>query len=362
MFAKKLPTLKAKKQQAIDVLLSKLNNLPPGIDLAVALATGSYAMYATYVSQQSFAGILGTIAALCFAFLAVNATLREMRWLKFLSAHASEESLKRLNRQEFEFYLSILFRLGGYSVRSGVTELHRQDDADWIITKKKEVILVQFNHFDEDAVGVQSLQSLQKAASIFQASGAIAITLGYFYSDAIQWGARKGLKLMTVSDLLAMAAEFTGEVSESATAQEQSLAAVVPAPHPSACLIFVDFASLSSCLNGFADLVSQFPLAQLVASTLPQETSVDMLYSSTGLSVSGAAEPHASGRYFSIQRYLDSQPDGKRTPWVALDSEPRQVPAGCSELVAVNPSFGFNASVRDRLQESLGLSMRRMTA
>lgn len=360
MFTKKLPTLKAKKQQAVDVLLAKLCNLSPGIDLVIALTAGCYAIYAVYVSQQSFAGILGTIAALCFAFLAVNATLRELRWIKFLTAHASEECLKRMNRQQFEYYLSILFRLAGFNVRSGVTELHRQDDADWIITKKKEVILVQFNHFDEDAIGVQSLQSLQKAATIFQATGAIAITTGYFYPDAMKWGSRKGIKLMTTTDLLAMAAEFTCVEQESSIETEASPEAPTPAPHASSCLIFVDFASLSSCLNGFADLVSQFPLAQVVASTLPHETSVEMLISRTGLSVAGVAEPHASGRYFSIQRFLDNQPEGKRTPWVALDSEPQQFPSGCSELVAVNPSFGFNASVNGRLQESLDLSMRRV--
>ena len=364
MFEKKKQIVRAKKQQAIDVLLSKLNNLPPSMNLVIALSSGCFAAYGIYLSNQPFIGVVGAIGALCFAFLAINATLREIRWLKFLSANASKESLLQMDRQRFELYLSILFRLSGYSIRSALNELHRQDDADWIVSKKKETILVQFNHFDEEFVGIQQLQSLQKAAMVFEASGAIAITIGEFYPDAKQWGARKGLKLMTAEDLLVMAAEFTGESqnSETAPTAHGTEDRTEPMPHnrPSAsCLVFVDFAALVDWVSDIAQVIAQFPYVQLVATSVPENVLPEAMLLGSGLNFAGTTDNHPSGRYFSIQHYLDKQPQGKQTPWVSLDSEPRQYPSGCSELVAINPSFGFNESAKTRLIESLSLSMRR---
>ena len=362
MFDKKKQIVRAKKQQAIDVLLSKLNYLPPSVDLVIALASGGFAAYGIYVSNQPFIGVIGAIAALCFAFLAINATLREIRWLKYLTANASKEALAQMDRPHFELYLNILFRLSGYNIRSALNELHRQDDADWIVSKKKETILVQFNHYDEEFVGIQQLQSLQKAAMVFEASGAIAITVGEFYPDAKQWGGRKGLKLMTADDLQAMAAECTGEtaVAERHDTTDTEFREPVFHEHRQAsCLVFVDFAALANCVKDISKVIAQFPYAQLVATTSPEEASPEMLLLESGLSIAGTTEQHPSGRYFSIQRYLDKQPQGKQTPWVALDSEPRQYPSGCSELVAINPSFGFNESAHGRLIEALSLSMRR---
>lgn len=364
MFTPQKQVVKVKKQQAIDVLLSKLNNMPPAVGLVTAVASGGVALYGIYLANQPFVGIIGAIAALCFAFLAINATLREIRWLKYLSANASIESLQQMDKPRFELYLSILFRLSGYNIRSALNELHRQDDADWIVSKKKETILVQFNHFDEEFVGIQQLQSLQKAAMAFQASGAIAITVGDFYPDARQWGSRKGLKLMTAQDLLAMAAGFAGAAENTTAPEESQDARLEPMVGPSSklsCLLFVDFAALSSCIEDLANIVAQFPFVHLVATTTPTETSPEIMLMGIGLNLAGQAEEHASGRYFAIQRYLDKQPDGKQTPWVALDSEPRQFPSGCSELVAINPSFGLNDSAKNRLMETLSLSMRRFS-
>ena len=362
MFAKKLPSLQTKKKQAIDVLLARLNDLSPNIDMLIAGTSACFAMVSVYVYGMPFVGILGTISAMCFAFLAINATLREMRWLKFLEANASESTLKSMNRQQFEFFLTILFKMSGYQIRSAVNELHRQDDADWIITKKKEVILVQFNHFDEDAVGMQALQSLQKAAMIFQATGAIAITAGTYRSDAKQWGTRKGLQLLTSEDLLGMAAEFTGapESSDTNAQTEGSAGTASSSINNGACVVFVDFAGIPSCAEGLAEVFAQFPAVSVIASTHPVEIPPEELLQDADLVVSGQLDPHPAGRYFAINHFLEQWPSGKQVPWIALDSDPQQFPAGCSELVAINPSFGVNAAAKDRLKEALGLSIRRL--
>lgn len=353
----------APKKNAVDVLLSKLNALPASIDLLVAGAAACFAMFSVYVNHAMFVGLISTIAALCFAFLAVNSVLREMKWLKLLSAHSSAEILRQMNRQDFEAYLAVLFRLSGYQIRSAVNELHRQDDADWIMTKKKEVVLVQFNHFDEDAIGMRPLESLHKAAMIFQASSAIAITTGVFQPDARQWGQRKGLKLMTTDDLLTMAEEHSCVPGSSDTPIDSpdvtttGNAPDLPRQHVDS-IVFVDFAGLTCDLSGMIESLLRYPGAKVVASTLPPDTPKETLLPGSGLAVEGPTATHQSGRFFAIQHYLENQPKGKRTPWVALDSEPRQFPSGCTELVTINPVFGFNASTKARVDEALGLSSR----
>ena len=357
--AKKInPAQQAPKRNAVDVMLSKLNALSPGVDLLVAGAAACFAMFSTYVNHAPFVGLISTIATLCFAFLAVNSVLREMKWLKHLTKYSSADILREMNRREFENYLSILFRLSGYQIRSAVNELHRQDDADWIMTKKKETLLLQFNHYDEDAVGMRHLESLHKAAMIFQASGAIAITTGVFHPDARQWGVRKGLTLMTTDDLLAMAEEHTGATARPAAQSERieqsTTVETLPVPHKP-CLVFFDFAGLQCDLSGIFEIMTRFPAARAVATSLPPETAVETLAVTHGISIQGVVDAHSSGRFFAIQRYLDSQPSGKGTPWVALDTEPRQYPSGCSELVTINPAFGINASAKERFSESIGL-------
>jgi len=112
-------------------------------------------------------------------------------------------------------------------------------------------------------------------------------------------------------------------------------------------------------LEALNDLMMSFPLIRLVATTLPDGSSIERCSAATGLTLVGATEPHPSGRYYSIQRFLAKCPSGKQTPWAALDSEPQQFPSGCAELVVVNSSFGLNPSAIDRLEQALSLSLRR---
>ena len=67
-------------------------------------------------------------------------------------------------------------------------------------------------------------------------------------------------------------------------------------------------------------------------------------------------------RFKAALRRDCSSPDGKHSTWLALDSEPRQFPEGCSELIAVNRAFGFDASAAQRLIEAMVLVDRRRVA
>ena len=260
------------RKNPVDDLLARIINLPAGLDVLVAVAAAGFSFVSAYVSNAPFVSLISAMVALSFAFLAVNAILREVRWINYLAAKASPEILSAMNRKEFEVFLTILFRLNGYKIRSAVNELHRQDDADWILNRKKENLLLQFNHFDEDSIGMQALQSLQKAALIFQASGAIAITTGHFLPEAKQWGDRKGLRLMTTDHLVEMAKQFMDTPSSLAAPHHASSrkngGSELKTKTPSECVLFVDFSGVSSGLEALNDLITSFPLTRLIATTL----------------------------------------------------------------------------------------------
>lgn len=168
---------------------------------------------------------------------------------------------------------------------------------------------------------------------------------------------------MTTDHLVQMAKQFmdtpSSLVAPHYSSSRKNGGSELKTKSPSECVLFVDFSGVSSGLEALNDLITSYPLTRLVATTLPAKTSIEMCSAATGLTLVGVTEPHPSGRFFSIQRYLAQCPSGKLTPWVALDSEPQQFPSGCAELVVVNPSFGLNPSAMDRLEQALSLSLRR---
>ena len=63
----------------------------------------------------------------------------------------------------------------------------------------------------------------------------------------------------------------------------------------------------------------------------------------------------ASARYYEIIHYLAGRPEGRNAKWVALDSDPRAFPEGCTELVLANPAHGLD----DQALTSLDAKLRR---
>ena len=78
--------------------------------------------------------------------------------------------------------------------------------------------------------------------------------------------------------------------------------------------------------------------------------------------VAGHLEAAQDGRYFAIQKHLQASREGKHAIWLAVDSEPRQFPEGCAELIAVNRAFGFDVSASQRLIEAMVIIDRRSIA
>ena len=371
MFGPKKQSAAGKKPSGVDVLLQKLAALPPAMDLMIAAIVGGYSLVAIFVDNAKFVGLVCILISLIFALLGINAVMREMKAFKQIESNSTPDTLRGMMRKQLEQFLFALFSLDGYRVRSAIGELDRFDDADLIAVKKDQTILIQFNHYDEDLVDIKPIQSLQKAATANQATGCIAITFGKFSANAIDWVRRKEVNLLNVEDVIAMACRLTGKSVEDAhpapppAVQEEQQHEVQEVLHGQHRLLFVDFAGLDHGLTHLSEVLEQHPAYQVVASTLPVGKTMEAVRDGLlgcGNRLIGQVEAIPEGRYFAIQKHLSASPDGKHSTWLALDSEPRQFPEGCSELIAVNRAFGFDASAAQRLIEAMVLVDRRRVA
>ncbi|WP_172600133.1 restriction endonuclease [Sulfuricystis multivorans] len=350
------------KHNGVDNLIHKLKALPPVIDLIVAATLSGYSFVAIYVSNAKFVGLVCILIALIFAVLGISAVTREIRESKMVEQYSTPEALRMMNTHQFEKYLVALFSLDGYQVRPSINELHREDDADLIAVKKKETILIQYNHWDEDIVGPKPIKSLHKAAAALRADGAMAICFGRFTTEAVDWARRKGVTLMSMQDVIDMACRLTGLPLEEATPEPyeevmteriHEVADVVRGHHR---FLFVDFAGIDHGLVRLCELLLHHPVYQLIASTIPPLKTIEDVRLSLGECgdrLIGHLEATQDGRYFAIQKYLQSSREGKCATWLAVDSEPRQFPEGCVELIAVNRAFGFDASASQRLVDAM---------
>ena len=373
MFGPKKPPAAAagKKPNGVDVLIQKLAALPPAMDLLVAAVVGGYSLVAIFVDGAKFVGLVCILIGLIFALLGINAVMREMKAFKQIEANSTPEGLRSMKRKHLEQYLTALFSLDGYRVRSAIGELDRFDDADLIAVKKDQTMLIQFNHFDEDLVDIKPIQSLHKAATAFQATGCIAITFGKFSANATDWARRKEVNLLNVEDVIAMACRLTGKSVEEAhpeppaEVQEEVRHEVQEVLSGHHRFLFVDFSGLDHGLSHLADVLRQHPAYQVIASTLPMGKDLEAVregLQECGNRLIGKLEGIPEGRFFAIQKHLSSAAEGKHATWLAIDSEPRQFPEGCTELIAVNRAFGFDSSAAQRLVDAMLLVDRRHTA
>lgn len=371
MFGPKKQPRTGKKPSGVDVLLQKLAALPPAMDLLVAAVVGGYSLVAIFVDGAKFIGLICILIGLLFALLGINALTREMKAFKKIESNSTPDGLRSMKRKQLEQYLTALFSLDGYRVRSAIGELDRFDDADLIAVKKDQIILIQFNHFDEDVVDIKPIQSLHKAATAFQATGCIAITFGKFSANATDWARRKEVNLQNVEDIIATACRLTGKSIEEAHPEpppevqeevQHEVREVMGGQHR---YLFVDFSGLDHGLTHLADVLRQHPAYLVIASTLPLGKDIEAIregLEDCGNRLVDLIEAMPEGRYFAIQKHLSTLADRKQSTWLAIDAEPRQFPEGCTELIAVNRAFGFDMSASKRLIDAMILVDRRSHA
>lgn len=196
--------LRGKKKNPVDQLLVKLYRLPAAIHVAIAVSLVGIAGYSFLTGDSKFLPLMCVFFALIFVFFGGAGLMNEAKMLKFLEKNGNQERLMCLNQAEFEFFLESLFTLSGYSIRSAIDEIHRMDDADLILERKKEVILLQMNHWNEPVTAIRSIESLHKAAYQFGATQCMAITLGGFAQNARDWALIKGIDLINSEALVKM--------------------------------------------------------------------------------------------------------------------------------------------------------------
>jgi HJR/Mrr/RecB family endonuclease len=190
------------KKKGVDLMFQKLARLPVTVHLTIAGLLAAIGAWGFAFKDDLLVASLSIAFALLFVFLGGIVLRKEMHWYKFLEKHASEEQIRNLTQHGFEEYLMALYSLSGYRLRSAVDEVHRQDDADIILEKRKEVVLLQTNHWNEPITNISSIRSLQKAAYILNANSCSAITLGSFTQEAIDWAKIKGVRLITARELI----------------------------------------------------------------------------------------------------------------------------------------------------------------
>lgn len=353
---------KSTKPNGLDNLIQKLGSLPPAIDLMIAAVVGGYAFVAMYVDNAKFVALACILIALIFAFLGISSVTKEMKNFKMVEAKSNPEAFANMKTADFEKYLTALFVMDGYKVRSAIDELHRQDDADFIATRKKETVLIQFNHWDEDRVDAKPIQSLHKAASAFRADGCIAITLGQFSREAKEWGNRKGVQLMATNEVLAMAQRLTGMPAttpiQSTEAEDLTEATSAPSNQK---LLFIDFAAIDNGLEQLGELITQHADYSVIATSMPTAQTTEEICARMNIAAGRllGETPAAQTRYYAIQNYLRNQDSAGE--WLAIDSDPRQFPEGVSELITVNRFFGVDQAVIERLKEAIATIARRQS-
>lgn len=217
--------LRGKKKNPVDQLLVKLYRLPAMIHVAIAVSLVGVGGYAFLTGGGKFLPLMCMFFALIFVFFGGAGLINESKMLKYLEKNGNIERLMSLNQDEFEFFLESLFRLSGYSIRSAIDEVHRMDDADLILQRRKEVILLQMNHWNEPVTAIRSIESLHKAAYQLGATQCMAITLGGFAQNARDWALIKGIELVNAETLVMMVDQL---LQRAAVANEPVEATPIP--------------------------------------------------------------------------------------------------------------------------------------
>ncbi len=192
-------------------LLKRVANLPPMLDLLIAFPLAGYAGYVLHAGDGSrMFGFMAIAAAFCFAGLGINAVMRNMRELKVLEQYSQPGLITKLDEPKFERMLRALYTTRGYMIEEPGE--HQEDPGyDFILSRAKERILVRTRDWVEDKVPLSTLKKVWNAKRPVKANGIIIVTNGAFAEDALEWGRRQNVEMLTGKDIeAAVLAEVSG--------------------------------------------------------------------------------------------------------------------------------------------------------
>jgi hypothetical protein len=160
-----------------------------------------------YNKKWMILSLVTFFASIAFAYWGLLALYREWRYMRAIEAFVKGKTTYRL--PEMERLVAGLFHLQGYKVQAALGDLSRQD-VDLIATKKKEVLLIQFNHWNEDVLPFKAVQALHVAALALKASGTVLVCFGAFTGEVLEYATLKEMNLMDLEALQTFANQKFG--------------------------------------------------------------------------------------------------------------------------------------------------------
>ena len=379
MFGRK-PTRKSAPQPAgVRQALARLTALPATTDLFVAVILAGYSAFAIFVDGAKFVGLVALLVALLFAGLGLKAVLREMTYMKSLERIRSVDQLVDLDLYEAEALVTAIYSVQGYTVISADDEDRKQEEVDLIASKgKKDKVLIRCRDWEDKTVPLETVKKLKAAVTGLAATSAVVYTTGKFANDAVEFGATKGIALLSGPAILNKIGESTGspldDVALPVGEHVPTSGSVVVSPCGTrykdeqtkpAKIIFVDPAAVQCGAHIFAQVLAKYPAYQLVVST-SRDSGEDVLrtalpdFAARVVGQTPSLNMPGMTRYLEIQRYLeDTAAPG--AIWAALDTCPQLFPEATIELIELSKERGFTHGAAERLSESLRVAEHRLS-
>ena len=363
-------------------LVKRILNLPPTLDLLIAFPLAAYAGYVLHAGEgPRMFGFMAIAAAFCFAGLGVNAVLRNMRELKVLEQYSRPGLVTQLDEAKFERILRALYTTRGYMIEEPGD--HHEDPAyDFILIRAKERLLVRTRDWVEDKVPLSTLKKVWNAKRPVKATGIVIATNGEFAEDAVEWGRRQNIEMLTGRDIEAavlaevadgqqndMAGKKKPPTSPPSNSMPQQVAVPVqltaaPVPPPPQ-FIFLDFAAIEKGTEQLGGLLDKHPGYQIVATTGKDRPLEDMKAQLSGYGdrlcgkTPDMPQYGTSARYYEIVHYLANSANGRNAKWIALDTQANAFPEGCAELVPISRMHGLDQQVLADLESRMRIVDRR---
>ncbi len=125
--------------------------------------------------------------------------------------HAKAGELGQLSGEEFEEFLSGLYRAQGYAAE--LTAVTGDYGADLILSKDGKRICVQAKRYT-GSVGVKAVQEALSGKAYYKCDAAWVITTGTFTTNALQLAKQSGVKMIGRSDIGNLMAQHAAKTAK----------------------------------------------------------------------------------------------------------------------------------------------------
>lgn len=161
----------------------------------------------SYLIAQLFGGLaswLQYVLPLFMLALTAFTFWRERRLgLNAQATNPTLHALEGIGWEEFELLIAAAFQKLGYTVRSRGGR-NSEGGVDVVLTKGREVFLVQGRQWRKAVVGVESLRELYAVMAAARAAGGFVLSAGQFSREAQSFAQASGIQLIAGPDLLGL--------------------------------------------------------------------------------------------------------------------------------------------------------------